>query len=283
MKKVVFLLIILALLFSCDFGLQNDLDSTGVSGVISIDGTPVEGVRIIAQELMPNGQVRSVNERTLVAEGLYVTTSGSDGSYYLELPPGDYTIEASMENTLGAVEPGIIVQSRAVTEVDIVLTATGTLTGTVVLDGVVGDGYGTFVAIKGTSYVALTDNSGVYTISRVPVGAHNIVIMRDGYWDESLAAVTLAAGATVEVGETDLTRSSHTGLVAPGGSLSFLHERNDADIDFNAQVAVDGLVYNLGEYNTMFPGNPIEIDEDLDSNAQITMASLGGGIFFLLM
>ena len=107
--------------------------------------------------------------RSIVANG----TTSSNGSYIFEyLSPGTYTVyAASTSSNEKAVCRNIVVQAQETTFVrDMSLTATGTITGKITIDGNSSGNAGFVVFVAGTSYLSVTDDEGNYVISGVPAG-----------------------------------------------------------------------------------------------------------------
>lgn len=215
------ILITVAAPFLLFFGCKNPLDTpedvTGITGVVTIAGMEdMSGVLVTAEPVISGKTVAvyrklGLEEETADAEtkslkSSYTAFSGSDGTYTLiDLPEGTYTVSAQKDNTLGAVETDIIVTTKEVTQVDIELTATGSIVGNVVLEGMPADPpsyFGTIAYIDGTSYMAVTDANGDFTMSDVPVSTsphYTLVFYHAGFTSTQETGVQVTTGTTTDI------------------------------------------------------------------------------------
>ncbi len=209
------LVLIAILIFSCQIDDNADTPSfAGIMGRVIIEGMQDLSMASIIAERQINGQTVSVireigaseavpdswqifeNKQTLPSdpatgdtmlakspdESVFATVSDINGNFELmDLPVGLYTVTASKEHTLGSVRTDVLVTSQAVTEINIVLIATGSISGTVQLESSTEDLWGTFVYAEGTSYIAGTDYFGNFTINYIPTGEYDIIFYHDGY------------------------------------------------------------------------------------------------------
>ncbi len=163
--------------------------------IVTLDKT--DGLRTAA--------VRSANTSRSAAEFIKTTTT-SDGSYsFEELEPGTYTIYASSNCSVEkAVCTNVVVRSAETTVAEALnLIATGNITGKVtVKDSTENMGFLVFVA--GTSYMAVTDMTGTYTISDIPAGnSYMIAVSRNGLLKYLSTNITVEAGETTLVSEVN--------------------------------------------------------------------------------
>ena len=148
--------------------LYSNLDESHNAGIIvTLDKT--DGLRTVA--VMQSAVSRSIDAsaRTILANSV----TKDDGSYLFEnLEPGTYTVyAASSYSKERAVCTNVVVRSTEETVADVMtLTATGSITGIITLDEGTSGNTGFLVFIAGTSYMAITDDAGNYTISDVPAG-----------------------------------------------------------------------------------------------------------------
>lgn len=204
------------MLFACGGGSSSGESAAGGSGTIrgkvTISGMSDLSNCVIKAELNSAGRTASVNrtissgislsENTTEGDGVYVTLTDSEGNYSLTgLPDGIYTVTAEKANTLGAVMPNILLnqlESSSTVTLDIVLTATGSISGTATLIDS-SSAYGTFVYAAGTSYVAAADADGNFTISNIPIGTYTIVYYHAGYVTQTETNVVVTAANNSEL------------------------------------------------------------------------------------
>ena len=152
----------------------------------------------------------SSRSRSTVAVMKNVVTSESGEYSFEKVKEGVYTIYASSDDsTEKAVLTNVVVQAnQVVTAADLNLTATGSISGKVTIDGKENGNLGITVVIAGTSYLAVTTDAGVFTISDVPAGAdYQIVIMKGDYctlWE----TVSVEAGKENKLGDKNITSQS---------------------------------------------------------------------------
>ena len=116
-------------------------------------------------------------ERSIVS----YSSCAMDGSYsFSNLEPGTYSVYAtSSDSTEKAVCQNIRVTSGQILKIpDLKLTATGSLSGKIILDNSQNNNAGFVVFAAGTSFMAVTGSSGNFTISGVPANtSYEIIIM----------------------------------------------------------------------------------------------------------
>ena len=146
---------------------SNGEDHSGI--VLTLDKT--DGLRAIAN----NDGARAI---------VSMAESNEDGSFaFHNLEPGTYTIYASSNDSVEkAVSTNVVVRGAdAVTAEDLHLTATGSISGNVIMDGSKTGNLGFLVFLAGTSYMAVTDDSGYYCISNVPAGeGYQLIVSKGG-------------------------------------------------------------------------------------------------------
>ena len=165
----------------------------------------------------------SSRSRSAVAVMKNVVTSESGEYSFDNVKEGVYTIYASSDDsTEKAVLTNVVVQSnQVVTAADLNLTATGSICGRVTLDSKEDENLGITVVIAGTSYMAVTDSFGFFTISDIPAGSgYQIVIMKGDYctiWKKE----SVEAGKENNLGEKNIT-SQKNPTVSPNTDSSFI-------------------------------------------------------------
>ena len=166
----------------------------------------------------------SNRSRSNVAVMKNVVTSESGEYSFEKVKEGVYTIYASSDDsTEKAVLTNVVVQAnQIVTAADLNLTATGSISGKVTIDGKENGNLGITVVIAGTSYLAVTTDAGVFTISDVPAGAdYQIVIMKGDYctlWE----TVSVEAGKENKLGDKNITsqKSDTSSFIWQGSSAT---------------------------------------------------------------
>ncbi len=191
-------------------------DHSGIIiGAESVDGA---GRTIAVRQAIAKGTVGS---RAIAAQA----TTDASGAYALTgLAAGTYTVYASSRDSLEkAVATGVTVEAgKDVTASDLQLTPTGQISGTATLNGAVSGNLGIVVYIAGTSYAALSDNAGAFTISSVPVGTYTVYASMQGYNSANVPNISVTAGNTANAGTLNLTVAGAYGLtvVCPGGGIT---------------------------------------------------------------
>ena len=187
---------LLVVLFSCshEIGVGPGTKETVVEANGSISGT----VRYSNAEKDQNGGImitldktdglntiavtKSAVSRSIVDSARTVVSSSytsQDGTYsFSNLEPGTYTVYASSASSKEkAVYTNAVVKPDENTVVDpLNLTATGSITGRVIIDANEWGNIGFLVFVAGTSYMAMTDDGGYYTISDVPAGNYYQIV-----------------------------------------------------------------------------------------------------------
>lgn len=143
--------------------------------------------------------------QTTMGEGMFKTISDNDGAYsFLNVPLGEYTLIAMKDENHQYAQTGIFLSTRAqTTTLNAQLTPTGKISGKVVttVSASTQNVASAFVYISGTSYVALTDANGDFTINNVPsnpapAAAYTIQVM-------SSMGGTTQTGVVVQPGQTN--------------------------------------------------------------------------------
>ena len=147
----------------------SNLEESNYGGIIvTLDKT--DGLRTIAV----NKAVVSRSVENTARSLLGTVTTSKDGSYAFEnIEPGTYTVyAASSYSKEKAVCTNVVVRSAEETIAEVLkLTATGSISGRITLDNKTSGNSGFLVFVAGTSYMAMTDDAGNYTISDVPAGS----------------------------------------------------------------------------------------------------------------
>ena len=182
----------------------SNVDSSSNGGIIvTLDKT--DGLRSVA---VANAvESRSINGASRSVVG--TTLTKRDGSYLFEnLEAGTYTVyAASSYSSEKAVCTNVVVRSAQTTVADLLnLTATGSICGTVTLDGIRRGNTGFLVFVAGTSFMAMTDDSGNYKISDVPAGSgYQVVATKNGIIHSLSSNVTVTANGSATMADNNFT------------------------------------------------------------------------------
>jgi hypothetical protein len=187
---------------------------SGNHGGIAVTLERTDGLRSLAT--VSTAQNIASGSRTIVRSIAYQTTTQENGSYtFTGVIPGTYTVYAFSPNTREkAVKINVTLPAneRSVTAGDMYLTPVGYITGQITVNG--GINSGLLIAVASTSYMAVTDNSGDFTINDVPEGTYTILIMKGSYVDVWASNVTVNADQ-----ETRLTSKTIDATDIGGGII----------------------------------------------------------------
>jgi len=124
---------------------------------------------------------RSVGARTFTA----TTQTATDGSFtFNNIPEGRYILYASSRDSLEqAVAIGVTVAAGEVLDLETLrLTPVGSMSGQITVDNT--GAWGFLVSVAGTSFMAVTDVNGIFTISGIPAGNnYHVIVMRGNFTD----------------------------------------------------------------------------------------------------
>ena len=157
----------------------SNVDESANGGImVTLDKT--DGLRTLAVSHSASSRSLEDSARTVVDNSI----TAKDGSYsFSNLEPGTYTVyAASTYSAERAVCTNVVVRSAETTIADTLkLTATGSIRGTITIDENESGNTGFLVFVAGTSYMAMTDDAGNYTISGVPAGSgYQLVATKNG-------------------------------------------------------------------------------------------------------
>jgi len=193
---------------------NNDSQNGTITGRITYEGgTDFSGITVKLEKVSggETGQIIAAKAVVAAGEGVgkiaiassdaMTTATDKDGNYeFTDVEPGEYSLTAQNTADHLAKVSKISVAAEGLTVVDVVLTATANIVGTVILEGL-DDNSGVLLYLSGTSYMAMTDSEGSYTIFDVPLGTYELVTQAFDY-QVAKAGVTLntaAETAAVEV------------------------------------------------------------------------------------
>ena len=221
--SVVLMFVVCLLSFSCKISLDsenndnNSVDSnTGIIiGKVKFSNGAADankGIVVTLDKtdgLMASEVSGSVSDGTNNRSVVSTITTSDDGSYTFEnLEEGTYTIYASCTySSERAVYTNVVVHAGETTMAEALqLTATGIITGTITLDNKSSGNTGFLVFVAGTSFMAMTDDSGNYTISGVPAGNGYQLVATKGNVIHSISSdVSVPANDTVKIQNNNFT------------------------------------------------------------------------------
>lgn len=193
-------------------GTVRDADQRVVRDAVVVIEPSREGVAASVEFLAANPHLAKVG-----APGRRATTTTDGGRYsFTEVDPGDYFVQVIAENHLGALQPLHVPAANASVDtifVDVDLTPTATFTGVATLENQ-GAHQGTVVYAQGTSYVAVTDPTGAYALTDVPVGAYTVRAVRAGFVEDTTNGTLTTAGEVVVLSPLFLRLNSNIPPVA---------------------------------------------------------------------
>ena len=191
----------------------NNSDSDQTSELGSITGRAVfigndshSGIVITLEKtdgLRSASVTASVGGSALARSVVSSTVTAGDGSYRFDgIVSGMYTVYATSHNSMEkAVTINVPVFPGQVSPAEeLSLTLVGGLTGNVAVTGGSGNA-GVLVFIASTSYMAVTDNTGDFTISNVPVNEQGYqIIAIKGNYTTVLGTLSVSAGNITDLG-----------------------------------------------------------------------------------
>ncbi|MBP7552081.1 MAG: cadherin-like beta sandwich domain-containing protein [Spirochaetes bacterium] len=233
-------------------------DNNGIRGTVKITGmNDVSDCVVIVEKQIDgiktatvfNTLYRSMRSDNLYPEDIRVIKTDKYGKFEATgLSEGKYTITVKKADTLGAIVKDIVIKNeRALVDLDIVLTATGRLTGNVKLSDMTTDMFGSFVYAEGTSYIAATDGTGDFCIKDIPVGTYNIIFYREGYNTYRKVGVTITAAVDNPTGTIELGKISNnvylSNLTVSNGVLSPAFDKGITYYDVSVDDSVIGIAF----------------------------------------
>ena len=153
-------------------GIVRDAGKDAVADALVVIEPASEGVAASATWLSKNPAAASTT-----TPGRRVTTTNERGRFAFEnVDAGEYFLQVIADDHLGAMRTLSVPDPKALIDtvyVDVDLTPTGTFTGVATLENAANH-QGTVVYAEGTSYVAVTDPTGAYALTDVPVGTYTV-------------------------------------------------------------------------------------------------------------
>ena len=164
----------------------------------------------------------AVKPRSDAIAGLRAAVTDRDGRFvFPAVEPGTYILSSDARDHLAGsrrfeVLPGVAAVET--TYVDIDLVPTGTLAGSATLENATAHS-NTVVYVEGTSYVAVTDPDGDYSIEDVPLGTWDVRATHVGYLDRQTSGMIAAAGDSVVISALVLPIDSNIAPVADAAAV----------------------------------------------------------------
>lgn len=157
------------------------------------------------KDILPTSAARTA--RTATTTSAYASVNGS--YTFSNVEPGNYTIYASLQDSLEkAVATNIEVRASATVNAELLsLTATGSIVGTVTLDGTATGNEGFLVLVSGTGYFSSTDEEGNFNIPYVPAGKNYSLLILRGLYIVPWKNIQVTAGSSVLAGSKNIQSS----------------------------------------------------------------------------
>ncbi|MDD5092224.1 MAG: carboxypeptidase regulatory-like domain-containing protein, partial [Candidatus Wallbacteria bacterium] len=171
-----------------------------ISGKLA--GEQKAGLTVIAEQVL-GGQAASVRYASSKkqASGVFYYTQSKDNGYFeiKDVPYGEYFVKAMRGSTTVGHAMNVAVRQMAVTIQDIQITPTGNIAGVADLSGTPTSGV--LVFLSGTSYLAMTNDNGCFTLSDIPLGTYTLEVLIGGFYPYA-SSVTISQIGTTQLPET---------------------------------------------------------------------------------
>ena len=208
--------------------------ATVVAGAVRDGSDHAVADALVVIEPVQNGvtattqhQVENPGAASASIPGRRVTVTGDNGRFaFDDVSTGDYFLQVIADDHLGAMRNLSVPDPRALIDtvyVDVDLTPTGTFTGVATLENET-EHQGTVVYAQGTSYVAVTDPTGAYALTDVPVGTYTVRAEHAHYLEDTANGTITIAGEVVPLAAMLLRIDSNIPPVAAIASASPLLE-----------------------------------------------------------
>jgi hypothetical protein len=227
MKYIVFLSLAAAMLcvMACpgpnDPGSGQQAAAGAIVGRVFYRGGAGHGGIAVALEQTDGLRAASVNgsagRHSLARSVASSTVTADDGSYRFDgIAPGTYTVYAMSRNTREkAVAVNVVVPpGQTASAGELALTPIGEFTGKIDVTGDAGNA-GVLVFAASTSYMAMTDYAGNFTISDVPMSEEGyLIVAMKGNHTAVWGTYAVSAGATTDLGtlSLELAASGNVGI-----------------------------------------------------------------------
>ena len=203
----------LAFLFTNFLSCKSEIEtlkSGSISGVAKYENS-LNHAGINITLVSTDGLVAKSVYRNATFEDKSVQTDESGNYSFTDIPEGVYTIYASSDSSSEkAIFTNVTVKdSETATPEVLMLTATGTIQGSITIDGQSTNSYGMDILVLGTSYSASTDKDGSYEISDVPAKeGYSLCVRKGNYLYIINDDITVEANKTTVIDKVDISSSS---------------------------------------------------------------------------
>ncbi|MBQ4500563.1 MAG: hypothetical protein II962_01865, partial [Spirochaetales bacterium] len=207
MKKAYVSISIIVLALICLIGCNQDvvepaINYGSIAGTVSYsNGEDNSGILLTLDKTDGMRTISKGDGSRSVVGMCYSKADGSFGFYNLE--PGTYTVYASSNDSLEkAVSTNVVVREAEISTIEsLQLTATGSISGTVKIDGATTGNSGFLVFIAGTSFMAVTNDGGQYTITGIPAGVgYQLIVSKGNYISSEVISCAVQAKTTTNTG-----------------------------------------------------------------------------------
>ncbi len=203
-------------------GSVRDAGQSAVGDAVVVIEPATDGVPASAQFLSKNPHAASAS-----TPGRRVTTTNDRGRFaFNDVEAGEYYLQVIADDHLGAMHTVRVPDRMAFVDtvyVDVNLTPTGTFSGVATLENAASH-QGTVVYVHGTSYVAVTNPTGNYAITNVPVGSYTVRAEHAHYLEDTENGTITTAGENVQLAAMLLKLDSNIPPVATIASASPLFQ-----------------------------------------------------------
>jgi hypothetical protein len=220
-----------------------------VKGSDSVSNIPVY---LIKPDAVPSTNTSSIRGNI---QGLWYATKTNDAGEYVfvDVTEGTYNLIAQKDRFHSVVSPNIQVLRASTIDLDVTLTATGDISGKVILSNG-NEPSGIFVYIPGTSFMATIAADGTFVITGVPVGQYTLTFWGENIEKKTITNASVAAGASTNVGTnialTEKVGSGiHLAVTSPELGSVFYPNSDSFTLSVNASDSTGQITKVLFEFN----------------------------------
>jgi len=216
--------------------------------------------------------------------GGYSAQTNATGDYNMSVAPGNYTLKVTATGWLDGTAGPVQVTANNTTRKNVVLAKpTGNLTGKVTDTDDGSAVYPATVTSEDGLKSTLTDSSGKYTLTGLPVGSVNISVQGIGYPMYNFT-VTITQGQTTtrdvqlkEISYVALTVKDSDGKAILGASVKIGNVTGTTDTDGKLTLEVNAGQYTLEITATGYKSfsQALKVDKGTITTAEATMVKPG--------